>query len=70
MREQDEAAQRLLSSLDDLSSDLRLDEVLDQITTKAQTAVGGKEFVLLLADGPGMRADRHSGIPASSLVSA
>ncbi len=68
VREQDDAAQRLLSSLDDLSSDLRLDEVLDQITTKAQTAVGGKEFVLLLADGPWMHADRHSGIPASSLA--
>src|SRR5271166_2617318 len=65
--EQDDAAQRLLSSLDDLSSDLRLDEVLDKITSKAQTAVGGKEFVLLLADGPWMHADRHSGIPASSL---
>jgi diguanylate cyclase (GGDEF)-like protein len=65
--EQDDAAERLLSSLEDLSSDLRLDEVLDQITAKAQTAVGGKEFVLLLADGGKMRADRHSGIPAASL---
>jgi diguanylate cyclase (GGDEF)-like protein len=42
--------------------------VLDQITTKAQTAVGGKEFVLLLADGREMRADRHSGIPSASLT--
>jgi diguanylate cyclase (GGDEF)-like protein len=68
VHEQDDAAQRLLSSLEDLSSDLRLDEVLDQITAKAQTAVGGKEFALLLADGKGMRADRHSGIPAASLT--
>ena len=67
VREQDDAAERLLSSLKDLSSDLRLDEVLDQITAKAQTAVGGKQFALLLADGDGMRADRHSGIPAPSL---
>jgi len=66
--EQDDAAQRLLSSLEDLSSDLRLDEVLDQITAKAQTAVGGKEFALLLAEGERMRADRHSGIPAPSLT--
>jgi diguanylate cyclase (GGDEF)-like protein len=66
--EQDDAAERLLSSLEDLSSDLRLDEVLDQITAKAQTAVGGKEFALLLADGARMRADRHSGIPSSSLT--
>jgi len=68
VREQDDAAERLLSSLEDLSSDLRLDEVLDQITAKAQTAVGGKEFALLLAGGHGMHADQHSGIPQQSLA--
>jgi diguanylate cyclase (GGDEF)-like protein len=68
VREQDDAAERLQSSLEDLSSDLRLDEVLDQITGKAQTAVGGKEFALLLADAGSMRADRHSGIPTPSLA--
>jgi diguanylate cyclase (GGDEF)-like protein len=67
VREQDDAAERLLSSLGDLSSDLRLDEVLDQITAKAQTAVGGKQFALLLCDQGRMRADRHSGVPAASL---
>jgi diguanylate cyclase (GGDEF)-like protein len=66
--EQDDAAERLLSSLQHLSSDLRLDEVLDQITEKAQTAVGGQQFALLLDDEGGMRPDRHSGIPASSLA--
>jgi diguanylate cyclase (GGDEF)-like protein len=66
--EQDDAAERLLSSLEDLSSDLRLDEVLDQITAKAQSAVGGKQFALLLTDGARMRADRHSGIQAASLT--
>jgi diguanylate cyclase (GGDEF)-like protein len=66
VREQDDAAERLQSSLENLSSDLRLDEVLDQITAKAQTAVGGKEFVLLLADGRRMQADRHSGVPTTS----
>jgi diguanylate cyclase (GGDEF)-like protein len=65
--EQDDAAERLLSSLQGLSSDLRLDEVLDQITEKAQTAVGGQQFALLLDDEGRMRPDRHSGIPASSL---
>jgi two-component system cell cycle response regulator len=68
VREQDDAAERLLSSLKDLSSDLRLDEVLDQITAKAQTAVGGKQFALLLNDEDRMRADRHSGIPSPSLL--
>lgn len=66
--EQDDAAERLLSSLQDLSSDLRLEEVLDQITEKAQTAVGGQQFALLLDDDAGMRPDRHSGIPSSSLA--
>jgi diguanylate cyclase (GGDEF)-like protein len=64
VREQDNAAERLLSSLEDLSSDLRLDEVLDQITDKAQSAVGGKEFALLLDDAESFRANRHSGIPS------
>ncbi len=56
-----------MSSLQNLSSDLRLDEVLDQITSKAQTAVGGKEFALLLDDGDRIRANRHSGIPSAAL---
>jgi diguanylate cyclase (GGDEF)-like protein len=68
VQEQDDAADRLMSSLQNLSSDLRLDEVLEQITTKAQTAVGGKEFVLLLDDGDGISANRHSGIPSAALT--
>ncbi len=68
VREQDDAADRLMSSLQDLSSDLRLDEVLEQITSKAQTAIGGKEFALLLDDGDSVRANRHSGIPSASLA--
>jgi diguanylate cyclase (GGDEF)-like protein len=67
VREQDDAAERLMSSLQNLSSDLRLDEVLEQITAKAQTAVGGKEFALLLDDGDRIRANRHSGIPSAAL---
>ncbi len=67
VREQDDAADRLMSSLQNLSSDLRLDEVLEQITAKAQTAVGGKEFVLLLDDGDRISANRHSGIPSAAL---
>jgi diguanylate cyclase (GGDEF)-like protein len=67
VEDQDEAISRLFESLGDLSSDLRLDEVLDKITTTAQVAAGGKDFALLLDDGDAMRADRDSGIPASSL---
>ena len=68
VREQDDAAERLMSSLQNLSSHLRLDEVLEQITTKAQTAVGGKEYALLIDDGDRIRADRHSGIPSAALA--
>jgi len=46
-----DGAQRLESSLRDLVSDLRLDEVLEKITRNAQAAVGGKEFALLVEDG-------------------
>jgi diguanylate cyclase (GGDEF)-like protein len=68
VREQDDAAERLMSSLQNLSSDLRLDEVLEQITAKAQTAVGGKEFALLIDDGDRISANRHSGIPSAALT--
>jgi diguanylate cyclase (GGDEF)-like protein len=68
VREQNDAAERLQSSVRDLASDLRLDEVLDQIMAKAQTAVGGKQFALLLTDGDRARANRHSGIPATALA--
>ncbi|HEU4978684.1 MAG TPA: diguanylate cyclase [Solirubrobacteraceae bacterium] len=68
VREQDDAADRLLSSLSDLSADLRLDEVLDKITAKAQGAIDGKQFALLLVHGGEVRADRHSGIPPASVA--
>jgi len=67
VEEQDAAIARLFDSLGDLSADLRLDDVLDKITATAQLAAGGKDFALLLADGDTIRADRDSGIPASSL---
>jgi len=47
-REQSEVAERLIASLQDLVSELRLDEVLAKITANAQAAVVGKEFALLV----------------------
>lgn len=41
-REQSEVAERLIASLQDLVSELRLDEVLAKITANAQAAVGGQ----------------------------
>lgn len=69
VRDQDEAAQAQLSSLATLSSDLRLDEVLDRITATATSAIGGADFALLVADAEGMHANRHSGLSSPALHS-
>ena len=64
-----EASQRLATSLQDLVSDLRLDEVLGKVTTNAQVAVNGKDFVLLVngEDGNGMRCSDSSRLPADAV---
>jgi diguanylate cyclase (GGDEF)-like protein len=56
-----------LASLAALSSELRLDEVLDRITASASIAIGGAQFALLIARDGRMLCDRHSNIPAESL---
>jgi diguanylate cyclase (GGDEF)-like protein len=61
------AIDQLFESLGDLSSDLRLDEVLEKVTAKARIAVGGHEFALLLSDGRALHTEHHSGIPKRSL---
>lgn len=67
VRDQDLAAEAQLNSLATLSSDLRLDEVLDRITASASSAIGGAQFALLIAEAGHMRADRHSGLAEGSL---
>jgi diguanylate cyclase (GGDEF)-like protein len=67
VRDQELQVEAQLGSLAALSSELRLDEVLDAVTTSASTAVGGAEFVLLIAEADRMRADRHSGLSPDSL---
>jgi diguanylate cyclase (GGDEF)-like protein len=67
VRDQDLQAEAQLASLAALSSELRLGDVLDRITTSASSAVGGAQFALLIADTGEMRADRHSGLPPDSL---
>jgi diguanylate cyclase (GGDEF)-like protein len=64
---QAEVAERLAGSLQDLVSELRLDDVLSKITKHAQNAVGGKEFVLLTDDGDGMRCRSSSILPGHSV---
>jgi diguanylate cyclase (GGDEF)-like protein len=67
VRDQHLAAEGQLTSLAALSSELKLDEVLDRITTSASSAIGGAQFALLIAGPDGMRADRYSGISQASL---
>src|SRR3954454_19562761 len=64
---QAEVAERLARSLQDLVSELRLDDVLAKITKHAQNAVGGKEFVLLTDEGDGMRCRSSSILPAATI---
>ena len=67
VRDQHLAAEGQLSSLAALSSELRLDEVLDRIIASASSAIGGAHFALLIADVGGMRAYRYSDVAPDSL---
>jgi diguanylate cyclase (GGDEF)-like protein len=67
VRDQDLQAEAQIASLAALSSELRLDDVLDGITASASGAVGGSEFALLIAEKESMRPDRHSGLTREAL---
>jgi diguanylate cyclase (GGDEF)-like protein len=62
-----EVAQRLFASLQDLVSDLRLDEVVAKVTQNAQEAVGGREFILLTREGDGLRCKTSSQLPSGTI---
>src|SRR3954454_11632041 len=66
--EQAVLADRLATSLRDLVSELRLDDVLAKIRKNAQVAVGGKEFVLLVEDDDGMRCKGSSTLPKEAFA--
>jgi diguanylate cyclase (GGDEF)-like protein/putative nucleotidyltransferase with HDIG domain len=59
-----DVAQRLFASLQDLVSELQLDEVLAKVTRNAQAAVGGREFALLLREGDRFVCQRSSTLTA------
>ena len=54
-------------SLQDLVSELRLDDVLAKITANAQAAVVGKEFALLVDDGEGTRCQSYTSLPLGAV---
>jgi diguanylate cyclase (GGDEF)-like protein len=66
-REQSEVAERLIASLKDLVSELRLDDVLAKITANAQAAVVGKEFALLVDEGEGPRCQSYTSLPLGAI---
>src|SRR5439155_22239939 len=68
VREQSEVAERLIASLQDLVSELRLEDVLAKVTANAQQTVGGKEFALLVDDGEGARCQSYTDLPPSAIA--
>jgi diguanylate cyclase (GGDEF)-like protein len=68
VREQSELGERLAASLQDLAGELRLDELLEKITRNAQSAVGGKEYALLVREEGQLRCLGSSGLPPATLA--
>ncbi|GAC1324815.1 MAG: hypothetical protein NVSMB25_22720 [Thermoleophilaceae bacterium] len=67
VRDQKELAERLSTSLRDLVSDLRVDEVLLKIIKNAQDTVPGREFALLVLTEGGFQCRSSSRVPETSL---
>jgi diguanylate cyclase (GGDEF)-like protein len=65
---QADVAERLANSLQELVSDLRLGDVLAKVTRNAQSAVGGKEFALLIEDKGVTRCESSSGLPQETVA--
>jgi diguanylate cyclase (GGDEF)-like protein len=66
VRLQAEVTDRLFASMQDLVTELRIDEVLAKITENAGTAVGGKQFALLLEEEHGLRGASTAALPAKA----
>ncbi len=58
-----EVSDLLMASMQDLVSQLQLDDVLSKITANAQSAVGGAEFALLVQEDGAMRCRSSSDLP-------
>ncbi len=63
----EEVAQRLFASLQDLVSELRLEEVVAKVTRNAQAAVGGREFLLLVREDDRLVCQSSSGLPPAAV---
>lgn len=67
LRDVQESSSRISGSLRALVSDLRLDEALENVTSYARQAIGGKEFALLVHEPDGMRCQSSSGLPSRTV---
>ena len=61
--EQARVAEGLTASLQDMTSDLRLDEVLEKVIANARSVLPGSEFALVVEDGPAYSCQGSSGLP-------
>jgi diguanylate cyclase (GGDEF)-like protein len=64
----EQVTERLFASLQDLVSDLRLDEVVAKVTRHAHAAVGGREFLLLVREGDGLICQSSSGLSGHAIA--
>jgi len=67
-RDQSLVTQRLNASLQDIVSELRLEDVLAKVTSNAQSTLEGKHFALLVDDGDGLHCRRSSELPGDSVA--
>lgn len=68
LRDVQDSSARISGSLRALVSDLRLEEALENVTSYAREAIGGKEFALLVRDSEGMRCQSSSGLPPRTVA--
>jgi diguanylate cyclase (GGDEF)-like protein len=66
LRSQAEVTDRLFTSMQDLVSELRIDEVLAKITENAAAAVAGKQFALLLEEDGRLVSASKTALPAAA----
>ncbi len=67
VRDQSQVAQRLSASLQDIASELRLEDVLAKVTANVQSTLEGRQFALLVDDGDGPRCRRSSDLPLETI---
>jgi diguanylate cyclase (GGDEF)-like protein/putative nucleotidyltransferase with HDIG domain len=67
-RDQQLVTQRLNASLQDIVSELRLEDVLAKVTANAQSTLEGRQFALLVDEGDGLRCRRSSLLPDESVA--